>query len=58
MTFLESKQQYIIQKVTNIMKSHPSIRYEIKFRNGKMKTAGTILEDERTHFKTFVFSNY
>lgn len=56
--FLKMKQRYVINKVNSIMKSHPSIKYDIKFRDGKIKTAGTILEDPKTHFKTFVFSNY
>jgi len=53
--FLKLKQKYIIKKINSIMKSHPSIRYEIRFRNGKRKTAGTVLEDPKTHFKHLYF---
>jgi hypothetical protein len=56
--FLKLKQQYVIKKVNDIMKSHPKIKYDIQFRSGKIKTAGTVLEDPKTHFKNFIFSNY
>ena len=56
--FLKMKQNYVIRKVHSIMKSYPSIKYDIRFRNGKVKTAGTVLIDPKTHFRNFVFSNY
>jgi len=56
--FLQLKQKYTITKVNAIMRYYPSEKYEIRFRNGKIKTAGTVLEDKKTHFKTFIFSNY
>ena len=56
--FLKSKQDYVIRKVNSIMRSHPSIKYDIRFRSGKVKTAGTVLTDPKTHFRNFVFSNY
>ena len=56
--FLKMKQDYVVKKVHSIMKSHPSIKYDIRFRNGKVKTAGTVLIDPKTHFRNFVFSNY
>jgi hypothetical protein len=56
--FLKMKQDYVIRKVRSIMKSYPSIKYDIRFRNGKVKTAGTVLTDPKTHFHNFVFSNY
>jgi hypothetical protein len=55
---LKSRQQYVIKKVTSIMKKYPVIKYNIKFRNGKRSTAGTIWTDTKTKFKTFIFSNY
>lgn len=56
--FLKSKQKYVIKKINTIMKPHPKIKYEIKFRNGKKNTFGTVLDDPKTNFKTFIFSNY
>jgi predicted metal-dependent hydrolase len=56
--YLKSKQKYVIKKVNSIMKHYPSKKYEVRFRNGKVKTAGTVLQDTKTHFTTFVFSNY
>jgi hypothetical protein len=55
--YLKSQQQYIIKKINFIMKKYPSIKYNIKFRNGKSKTGGTILTTVETNFKTFIFSN-
>jgi|WetSurMetagenome_2_1015567.scaffolds.fasta_scaffold789223_2 hypothetical protein len=56
--YLKSRQQHVIKKVTSIMQKYPLIKYNIKFRNGKLNTAGTILTDVKTKFKTFIFSNY
>jgi ribulose 1,5-bisphosphate synthetase/thiazole synthase len=56
--YLKLCQQHVIKKVTSIMKNYPSIKYNIKFRNGKRVTAGTIWTDTKTNFKTFIFSNY
>lgn len=55
---LKSKQKFVIQKVNSIMRSYPDIKYEIKFREGKRKTLGTVLDNPKTNFKTFIFSNY
>jgi hypothetical protein len=55
---LKRRQQYVIKKVTTIMQPHAAIKYSIQFRDGKIKTAGTILEDVETQFKQFIFSNY
>ena len=56
--FLKSKQSYVVRKINSIMKSHPKIKYDIKFRSGKQKTFGTALQDSKTHFVNFIFSNY
>ena len=56
--FLKSKQLYVVRKINSIMKSYPRVKYDIKFRNGKQKTFGTVLQDPKTHFVNFVFSNY
>lgn len=55
---LKIKQQYIIRKIHTIMNPYPKIKYEIKFRSGKKNTFGTVLDDPKTNFKTFIFSNY
>lgn len=56
--FLKRKQIFVINKITSIMKNYPQVKYDIKFRNGKKNTAGTILYDPKTHLNTFIFSNY
>jgi hypothetical protein len=56
--FLKSKQQFVIKTINNIMRSYPNIKYNIKFREGKKNTPGTLLTDTITKEHTFVFSNY
>jgi hypothetical protein len=57
--FLKERQQYVIMKINVIMRLHPSKKYEIKFRNKKIKTAASVLQEVKSpYFITFIFSNY